>query len=117
LEKNPSDGVETPNEEETRRCITERKKDAAKRDKARSKSRPPKPLQDEDDSGDNIDERVTTLEAYVIKMEEQMESLHEAVKMTTQECGSNRSSKSLSPKSWPRFQERKRKDVSRSIKR
>ncbi|GKF72282.1 hypothetical protein Tco_0208396, partial [Tanacetum coccineum] len=61
------------------------RKDAAKRDKARSKSRPPKPLHDEGASGDNLEERVTTLEAYVIKMKEQMDSLHEAVKMTTQE--------------------------------
>ncbi|GJR08317.1 reverse transcriptase [Tanacetum coccineum] len=85
VEKNPSDGVETPNEEETRGRITQHKKDSAKRDKARSKSRPPKPLHDEGASGDNLEERVTTLEAYVIEIKEQMHSLREAVKMTTQE--------------------------------
>ncbi|GKC43464.1 hypothetical protein Tco_1061186 [Tanacetum coccineum] len=36
-------------------------------------------------SRDNLEEWVTTLEAYVIKMKEQMDSLHEAIKMTTEE--------------------------------
>ena len=36
LEKNPSDGVETSNAEETRGRISEWKKDATKRDKARA---------------------------------------------------------------------------------
>ncbi|GKE06109.1 hypothetical protein Tco_1398127 [Tanacetum coccineum] len=34
---------------------------------------------------DNLEERVTTPKAYVIYMKEQMDSLHEVVKMTTQE--------------------------------
>ncbi|GJX35927.1 hypothetical protein Tco_0247484 [Tanacetum coccineum] len=85
LEKNLRDGVETPNEGETPGRTTERKKDVVKKDKARSKSRQPKPLHNEGASGDSLEERVTTLEAYVIEMKERMDSLHEAIKMITEE--------------------------------
>ena len=64
-EKNPSDGIETPSEEEVRGRITERKKDASKRDKARSKSRPPKPPLEEGASGESIEDRVTAVETVV----------------------------------------------------
>ena len=84
-EKNPSDGIETPNEEEIRGRITERKKDASKRDKARSKSRPPKPQHEESASGDSLEERVAVVEAHVFEMREQMESLQEAIKLMTEE--------------------------------
>jgi hypothetical protein len=63
--KNPSDGIETPNEEEIRGRITKRKKDASKRDKARSKSRPPKPPHKESASGDSLEDRVTVVETHV----------------------------------------------------
>ncbi|PWA77883.1 hypothetical protein CTI12_AA219830 [Artemisia annua] len=84
-EKNASDSVETPNEEETCGRITERKKDTSKRDKARSKSRPPKSLNDEGASGDSLEEHVAVIETYVIELKEQMDSLQEAVNMMSQE--------------------------------
>ena len=69
-EKNPSDGIETPNEEEIRGRITERKKDASKRDKARSKSRPPKPPFEEGVSGVSLEDRVAVVETHVFEITE-----------------------------------------------